>query len=626
MDASKLDQTELDDILRYGAEDLFADDDMDCDASAQTASKCIVWDDAALERLLDRSQVVASEEDQEEEDYLASFKVADFEMRSGDEDNKEGWDMGAGAAEAGPKVNKAAFWQDLLGDTHAQLVEERRRQAELEAEGRGKGKRVRKAINYSEAMQYRANDKRRDPDFVSDSPGGTESDDSDGGDQQEAPPPDPSKAPELQGHRIMGLNKGERRAFYKAILQHGVLPMKAEAMERAFDHLVERTSFTQQELARFGPPFVHIVNRHLAPEPLYDQEYREDSPEDETAEERAERLARVHDKEVERLDKKRLEGALVDELGEKRARKVATRIEHFLLVRTKLEQTLPDAPSVADALADGALPPLKLRARNCMLALRSLKWMTTWRAEHDTALLIGLDRHGWDEWNRILADDELGFQAVLANELGESADGEGGETKYAEFLKKRAGHLVTALTDEQRCEQTRSEAPAEEALTPASAMVHDDGEEAQAAYPERPEEPRQPDGGLGEAQNGGPDQAAQAPVQVATARTQEQITALLLQQQRVFEQQAHAMLQQPVYMVQQPMVQQPMLASWDHMMATARMQDQMQREMARTQHAFQNALMSLARQNPGLSHEQLIQIADNILKGMQPWGQLPQQH
>ena len=163
-------------------------------------------------------------------------------------------------------------------------------------------------------------------------------------------------------------------------------------------------------------------------------------------------------------------------------------------------------------------------------------------------------------------------------------------------------------------------------MTPASAMVHDDGEEAQAAYPERPEEPRQPDGGLGEAQNGGPDQAAQAPVQVATARTQEQITALLLQQQRVFEQQAHVMLQQPVYMVQQPMVQQPMLASWDHMVATARMQDQMQREMARTQHAFQNALMSLARQNPGLSHEQLIQIADNILKGMQPWGQLPQQH
>ena len=78
--ADKLEQATLDDILRYGAQELFAEDTPAEDPNAPQAQQQqgqqdggassgqggsgsgkqqlrIVWDDAALERLLDRSQL-----------------------------------------------------------------------------------------------------------------------------------------------------------------------------------------------------------------------------------------------------------------------------------------------------------------------------------------------------------------------------------------------------------------------------------------------------------------------------------------------------------------------------------------------------------------------------------------
>lgn len=111
--ADKLEQATLDDILRYGAQELFSEDNAAAAQPAQAEGAQdeqpqqegeggnggnsnskkqqqkqqmrIVWDDAALERLLDRSQlgVVASDAaaaaedaEDEEDDFSKAFKVS----------------------------------------------------------------------------------------------------------------------------------------------------------------------------------------------------------------------------------------------------------------------------------------------------------------------------------------------------------------------------------------------------------------------------------------------------------------------------------------------------------------------------------------------------------------------
>ncbi len=78
----------MDDILKFGAKELFDEEDAAkaarASGSAPFQSKnTIVWDGPAIERLLDRSQAADGAEAAEDgdEDFLKAFKVADFEVR-----------------------------------------------------------------------------------------------------------------------------------------------------------------------------------------------------------------------------------------------------------------------------------------------------------------------------------------------------------------------------------------------------------------------------------------------------------------------------------------------------------------------------------------------------------------
>lgn len=103
--SDKLAQEELDDILRYGAKELFADDEEQEQQETQTTTAAgasadgteaagdadqpqqqhqkrmkIVYDDAAIDRLLDRSQVAAAaaaaaKEEGEDDEFTKAFKV-----------------------------------------------------------------------------------------------------------------------------------------------------------------------------------------------------------------------------------------------------------------------------------------------------------------------------------------------------------------------------------------------------------------------------------------------------------------------------------------------------------------------------------------------------------------------
>ncbi|KAL6763609.1 P-loop containing nucleoside triphosphate hydrolase protein, partial [Haematococcus lacustris] len=222
----KLKQSELDDILRYGAQELFADEegagddagadggvkpDVDkpgaaadgCEAAA--TGKRIVWDDEALDRLLDRSGMecaaTTTEADGEQggssaggaDELFGAFKVAHYNMdtddttriaaaaaaallqRTGGEPGElpailqgEGGNLPAAVAQEGGQAGPA-FWKDLLSDHW---------KAEYEAEQAkmGRGRRGRRQVDYADNKVWATIDTSDDEE---DSDNSDDSDDSD---------------------------------------------------------------------------------------------------------------------------------------------------------------------------------------------------------------------------------------------------------------------------------------------------------------------------------------------------------------------------------------------------------------------------------------------------------------
>jgi len=72
---------ELDDILKFGTEELFKDDDEE----GEGGESRIVYDIKAIEKLLDRSQEGQEEKEVAMNEYLSSFKVATYTVTEGDE-------------------------------------------------------------------------------------------------------------------------------------------------------------------------------------------------------------------------------------------------------------------------------------------------------------------------------------------------------------------------------------------------------------------------------------------------------------------------------------------------------------------------------------------------------------
>ncbi|MCO5574577.1 hypothetical protein L7F22_028365 [Adiantum nelumboides] len=129
-----LNQRELDDILRYGAKELFADEN-----DEKTKSQQIHYDDAAIDRLLDRSQVEDDNlgADEEDTDLLKAFKVANFEYK--EEDAQKEAERSKDAKEFDSEA-KAQYWDDLLKQRYE---EQQQRDAAAEL---GKGKRARRQV------------------------------------------------------------------------------------------------------------------------------------------------------------------------------------------------------------------------------------------------------------------------------------------------------------------------------------------------------------------------------------------------------------------------------------------------------------------------------------------------
>uniref|UniRef100_A0A670ZY00 Chromodomain helicase DNA binding protein 4 n=1 Tax=Pseudonaja textilis TaxID=8673 RepID=A0A670ZY00_PSETE len=215
---------ELDDILKFGTEELFKDEATEGDNKEGEDSSVIHYDDKAIERLLDRNQdEIEDAELQGMNEYLSSFKVAQYVVREEE----------MGEEEVEREIIKQEesvdpdYWEKLLRHHYEQQQEDLARNL-------GKGKRIRKQVNYNDGSQ-------EDRDNQSDYSVASEEGDEDFDERSEA-----ARRPSRKGLRndkdkplppllarvggnieVLGFNARQRKAFLNAIMRYGMPPQDA---------------------------------------------------------------------------------------------------------------------------------------------------------------------------------------------------------------------------------------------------------------------------------------------------------------------------------------------------------------------------------------------------------------
>uniref|UniRef100_A0AAR5QD67 Chromodomain-helicase-DNA-binding protein Mi-2 homolog n=1 Tax=Dendroctonus ponderosae TaxID=77166 RepID=A0AAR5QD67_DENPD len=224
---------ELDDILRFGTEELFKEEE-------GKEEEAIHYDDKAVGELLDRSKEGIEQKESWANEYLSSFKVASYATKEGE--NEEEVDTEIIKQEA--ENTDPAYWIKLLRHHYEQQQEDIARTL-------GKGKRVRKQVNYNDGgMTTETRDdstwQENLSDYNSDFSGGSDKDEEDDdfdekneGDinrrsrrrmerKDERDRPLPPLLARVGGNiEVLGFNARQRKAFLNAIMRYGMPPQDA---------------------------------------------------------------------------------------------------------------------------------------------------------------------------------------------------------------------------------------------------------------------------------------------------------------------------------------------------------------------------------------------------------------
>ncbi|XP_063359709.1 chromodomain-helicase-DNA-binding protein Mi-2 homolog [Cydia amplana] len=226
---------ELDDILRFGTEELFKEE--------EGKEEAIHYDDKAVSDLLDRSKEGIESKESWANEYLSSFKVASYSTKEGE--NEEEVDTEIIKQEA--ENTDPAYWIKLLRHHYEQHQEDQARTL-------GKGKRVRKQVNYNdgsvaqtenrEDSTWQENGSDYNSDFSQGSEDDKEDDDfdekNDNGDllsrrskrrlerREERDRPLPPLLARVGGNmEVLGFNARQRKSFLNAIMRYGMPPQDA---------------------------------------------------------------------------------------------------------------------------------------------------------------------------------------------------------------------------------------------------------------------------------------------------------------------------------------------------------------------------------------------------------------
>uniref|UniRef100_A0A4W5PFQ3 Chromodomain helicase DNA binding protein 4a n=1 Tax=Hucho hucho TaxID=62062 RepID=A0A4W5PFQ3_9TELE len=227
---------ELDDILKFGTEELFKDELGKGDKEGENKeedSQVIHYDDMAVDRLLDRNQESETPEETEigsMNEYLGSFKVAQYVVK----DEEEAEEVQREIIKQEESVDPD-YWEKLLRHHYEQQQEDLARNL-------GKGKRIRKQVNYNDGSQEDRDWQDDQSDNNSDYSVASEEGDEDFDERAEAN----SRRPNRKGMRgdrdkplppllarvggnieVLGFNVRQRKAFLNAVMRYGMPPQDA---------------------------------------------------------------------------------------------------------------------------------------------------------------------------------------------------------------------------------------------------------------------------------------------------------------------------------------------------------------------------------------------------------------
>lgn len=218
---ANLSKQELDDILRFGTEELFKEEEGNSD-------EAIHYDDSAVEELLDRTVKGVEEKENWANDYLSSFKVATYATKDQEEDDGVEREILKQEDNSDP-----AYWVKLLRHHYEQHQEDVARTL-------GKGKRVRKQVNYTDngivTTEARDDNWQDDGSGYSDFSSDENRDDLDDDEiaarsrnrdraRQERERPLPPLLAKVAGNiEVLGFNARQRKSFLNAIMRHGMPP------------------------------------------------------------------------------------------------------------------------------------------------------------------------------------------------------------------------------------------------------------------------------------------------------------------------------------------------------------------------------------------------------------------
>merc|ERR1712038_792113 len=237
---ANLSKKEIDDILKFGTEELFKEEELNEDGESPND---IVYDDKAVASLLDRSQEGIEEKESWANEYLSSFKVATYQTK-----DAGGPDEDVEVITQEAETTDPAYWEKLLRHHYEQ-------HQETVQSVMGKGKRIRRTVNYGDGERAGGNNDdgswqdgnmsdQYNSDFSMPSDDNQDDDDYDrnddnlddrnkrrgrgGRDAKEKDRPLPPLLARVGGNiEVLGFNSRQRKSFYNAIMRYGMPPQDA---------------------------------------------------------------------------------------------------------------------------------------------------------------------------------------------------------------------------------------------------------------------------------------------------------------------------------------------------------------------------------------------------------------
>uniref|UniRef100_A0A8C2GFN9 Chromodomain helicase DNA binding protein 3 n=1 Tax=Cyprinus carpio TaxID=7962 RepID=A0A8C2GFN9_CYPCA len=453
--AGSMSKQELDDILKFGTEELFKDeiegDNKDDDSSV------IHYDNVAIERLLDRSQDATDDSDmQNMNEYLSSFKVAQYTVR---EDDKE---IEREIIKQEENVDPD-YWEKLLRHHYEQQQEDLARNL-------GKGKRVRKQVNYNDAAQEDQEWHADISDNQSEYSVGSEEEDEDFDERPEGrrqsrrqlrnekDKPLPPLLARVGGNiEVLGFNTRQRKAFLNAIMRWGMPAQDAFSSQWLVRDLRGKS---EKEFKAY----VSLFMRHLC-EPVADgsETFADGVPREGLCRQpvltRIGVMSLVKKKvqEFEHINGKWSMPELKPEItvdSKKSSREVKGEKDAVKEVRGQREEVPKgngkptERPRFMFNIADGGFTELHTLWQNEeRAAISSGKINEIWHRRHDFWLLAGIVCHGYARWQDIQNDPQF----AIVNEPFKTQANKGNFLEMKnKFLARRFKLLEQALVIEEQ--------------------------------------------------------------------------------------------------------------------------------------------------------------------------------